>query len=59
MKTDLDELDEFLIKVANTKAGIRVKLVAIKKYIEKLTINEGRCKNNSNITLQGNSKKFK
>jgi hypothetical protein len=37
MKTQLDELNEFLIKLGNTDGiGIRRKIVAIKKYLEKL-----------------------
>jgi len=37
MKTQLDELNEFLIKLGNTDGiGIRRKIVIIKKYLEKL-----------------------
>lgn len=35
-KNQLDELNEYLIKVAYTKAGIRRKLVLIQKYIDKI-----------------------
>ena len=37
MKTQLDELNEFLIKLGNTDGiGIHRKIVVIKKYLEKL-----------------------
>lgn len=32
-KTDLELLDDFLLKVANTKAGIRRKIVSIERFI--------------------------
>jgi tRNA splicing ligase len=35
-KTQLDELNNFLIDVANTNAGIRRKIVAIEKYLKDL-----------------------
>jgi len=38
MKTQLDELNEFLVKLGNAdQIGIRRKIVIIKKYLEKLT----------------------
>ncbi len=37
MKTQLDELNEFLIKLGNTNGiGIRRKIVIIKKYLENI-----------------------
>jgi len=37
MKTDLDELNEFLLKVANAdRVGIRVKIAAIKRYLREI-----------------------
>ena len=35
-KTQLDELNEYLIKIANSKIGIRRKIVLILKYINNL-----------------------
>jgi len=37
MKSDLDELNEFLLKVANAdRVGVRVKIAAIKKYLREI-----------------------
>jgi hypothetical protein len=32
-----DEFHEFLLKVINTKAGLRVKIVAVERYIKQIT----------------------
>ena len=38
-KTELDYLNDFLITVANTKSGIRRKIVNLQKYIDTLNMN--------------------
>ena len=43
MKTDMDELNEFLIKAANTdKVGIRRKILGIEKFIKYLKTKNGK-----------------
>jgi hypothetical protein len=32
-----DEFHEFLLKVVNTKAGLRRKILAVEKYIKQIT----------------------
>jgi hypothetical protein len=32
-----DEFHEFLLKVVNTKAGLRRKILAVKRYIKQIT----------------------
>jgi len=32
-----DEFHEFLLKVVNTKVGLRVKIVAVERYIKQIT----------------------
>jgi hypothetical protein len=32
-----DEFHEFLLKVVNTKAGLRIKILAVERYIKQIT----------------------
>jgi hypothetical protein len=32
----MDEFHEFLLKILNTKAGLRIKIVAVERYIKQI-----------------------